>query len=137
MPASRGDASTFLAKSMMNRFLLSLAATLVGIYCAGASAQSSPEEVLVENGVAKITRSDFEADLLRLAPETRKVFTSDPKRVGAELNSLLTNKALAAEARKAGLDRDPQAQRLIALQVDHVLAQLQLRAMEQRAAAAF
>src|SRR5438093_3629834 len=128
---------TAFALALMNRLIRVTLASLLGCYCACIFAQASPDEVLAENELAKITRADYEADLLRIPPEKRDSFSSDPKRVGTELSSLLTNKTLAAEARKAGIDRDLKVQRLIALQVDAVLAQLEVRAIEEQAATGF
>ena len=128
---------TAFALAPMNRLIRVTLASLLGCYCACIFAQASPDEVLAENELAKITRADYEADLLRIPPEKRDSFSSDPKRVGTELSSLLTNKTLGAEARKAGIDRDPKVQRLIALQVDAVLAQLEVRAIEEQAATRF
>lgn len=100
-------------------------------------AEGSPDDVLAENSVAKLTRGDYEADLQRVPPEMRDGFASDPKRLTAMLNNLLLSKTLAAEAREAGIDRDPLVLRRIALEGDRVLAQAQIQRIEAAAGADF
>ena len=117
--------------------LLAAAAALFSIGSPVVLAQRSPDDVLVENSLAKLTRGDYEADLQRVPPEMRAGFASDPKRLSALLNNLLVTKTLAAEARLAGADRDPQVARVLALETDRVLAQAQVRRLEEAAGAEF
>lgn len=100
-------------------------------------AGASPDDVLLENSLAKLTRADYEADLERVPPEMRSEFASSPKRLTAMLNNLLLAKTLAAEARRDGIDRDPQLERRIAQEADKVLAQARLRRIEEAAGAEF
>lgn len=100
-------------------------------------AGTSPDDVLLENSLAKLTRADYEADLERVPPEMRSEFASSPKRLTAMLNNLLLAKTLAAEARRDGIDRDPQLERRIAQEADKVLAQARLRRIEEAAGAEF
>ncbi|MEP6997966.1 MAG: hypothetical protein ABI900_09965, partial [Betaproteobacteria bacterium] len=97
----------------------------------------APDEVLAENAQMRLTRADYDADIQRLPAEMRDEFASDPKRLTAYLNNLLVVKALAADARRAGLESDPLLQRRIALEVDRALADLQLRHLEQAAGKEF
>ncbi len=97
----------------------------------------APDEVLAENAQMRLTRADYDADMQRLPAEMRNEFASDPKRLTAYLNNLLVVKALAADARKAGLESDPLLQRRIALEVDRALADSQLRHLEQAAGKEF
>jgi peptidyl-prolyl cis-trans isomerase C len=103
----------------------------------GAFAQGAPGDVLVENATVKLTRADYEAELQRLPAASRAGFGSDPKRVTALLNNMLVGKAMAAEARKEGLDRDPLMQRRMALEADKVLADAQIQRIEALAGAEF
>jgi peptidyl-prolyl cis-trans isomerase C len=104
----------------------------------GASAQGGgADEVLAENSHAKVTRGDYEAELLRLPPDMRAGFGNSGKRVYDLLARLLLTKSLAAEARKNGLDKDPEAQHRIALEVDRLQAGLQVARIEEDAAKAF
>src|SRR5664279_6436873 len=67
----------------------------------------------------------------------RAAFATDTRRVTALLNNLLVGKTLAAEARKAGIDRDPLVQRRIALETDRVYADMELRRIDTVAGADF
>jgi peptidyl-prolyl cis-trans isomerase C len=113
--------------------LVAAAAACLSLSAGGAAAAGSPDDVLVETAKAKLTRGDYEADLLRLSPELRNPLASDPKRLTILLNNMIIAKTLAAEARQAGLDRDPQVVRLIALETDRLLAQLQMQHIETQA----
>jgi peptidyl-prolyl cis-trans isomerase C len=104
---------------------------------AAAPARHDPDEVLAENAQMKLTRADYDADIQRLPAEMRNEFASDPKRLSAYLNNLLIVKTLAADARKAGLESDPLLQRRAVLEVDRLLADAQLRHLEQAAGKEF
>ena len=105
----------------------------------GALAQSGrgADEVLVENSFAKVTRGDYEAELLRLPPDLRGGFANSGKRVYDLLARLLTTKSLAAQARAAGLDKDPEVQPRLALEIDRLHAGLQIARIEEGAGRAF
>jgi peptidyl-prolyl cis-trans isomerase C len=123
----------------MNRtgFVLAAAAVLLLTCPCAVLAEGSPDDVLVENSVAKLTRGDYEADLQRVPPDMRNAFASDPKRLTLMLNNMLIAKTLAAEARQAGTDRDPLVGRRVALESDRVLAQAQIQRIEEAAGAEF
>jgi peptidyl-prolyl cis-trans isomerase C len=123
----------------MNRtgFVLAAAAALLLTCPCAVLAEGSPDDVLVENSVAKLTRGDYEADLQRVPPDMRNAFASDPKRLTLMLNNMLIAKTLAAEARQAGTDRDPLVGRRVALESDRVLAQAQIQRIEEAAGAEF
>ncbi|HTS21504.1 MAG TPA: peptidylprolyl isomerase [Casimicrobiaceae bacterium] len=123
----------------MNRpnHLLAAAAALLVVLSGTLLAEGSPDDVLVETATVKLTRSDYEADLLRVPQDMRAAFASDPKRLTAMLNNLLVNKTLAAQARQAGIDRDPEVTKQIAMETDRLLAAEQLRRFDQQAGAEF
>jgi len=102
-----------------------------------ASAQQAADEVLADNGVVKLMRSDYETELSRMPPEVRGGFASDPKRLIALLNNLLTSKTLAAQARAEGVDRDPAIVRRFQLETDRFLAAAEVQRIELRAEAEF
>ena len=116
--------------------LLIFAAALAGDFPI-ALAQGAPDDVIVENGVVKLTRGDYEAELQRLPADMRPAFGTDPKRVAALLNNMLIGRTMAAGARNGGLDRDPLVQRRIALEADKVLAEAEMQRIEAVAAAEF
>ena len=122
---------------MIRTLYLLAAAAMLSIGSSPVLAEGSPDDILVENSLAKLTRGDYEADLQRVPQELRATFASDPKRLTTLLNAMLTAKSLAAEARQAGVDRDPQVARLLALETDRTLAQVQVRRIEEAAAAEF
>jgi peptidyl-prolyl cis-trans isomerase C len=113
-----------------------LAALIVAADCI-AQAQRPGDEVLAENGYVKLTRSDYETDLLRVPPEMRGDFAASPKRLTTMLNTLLLNKTLAKEARDTGLDRDDEIARRLALETERFLAQAMIGKIENAAAAEF
>lgn len=115
---------------------LALAASLIAADSL-AQTPNAADEVLAENASVKLTRADYETDLLRVPPELRAEFAASPKRLTLMLNSLLVDKTLAKEARDAGLDRDPEVMRRLALETDRSLAQAMLRKIERDAAADF
>ena len=122
----------------MVRIVLLLAALLpLPLWSSAVLADGSPDDVLVENGVTKLTRGEYEADLLRLPEDMRDEFASSPTRLTKLLNSMLVAKTLAMEARKAGVDRDPQVVKLLALENDRALAAVQIQRIGQAAAEDF
>jgi len=113
-----------------------LATLIIAADCI-AQAQKAGDEVLAENAAVKLTRSDYETDLLRVTPEMRGEFAASPKRLTMMLNTLLVDKTLAKEARDVGLDRNEEIARRLALETDRFLAQAMIGKIEQDAAAEF
>jgi peptidyl-prolyl cis-trans isomerase C len=114
----------------------SLAALIVAADCL-AQAQKSGDEVLAENASVKLTRSDYETDLLRVPPESRREFAASPGRLTQMLNNLLMDKTLAKQARDIGLDRDDEVARRLALETDRFLATAMVGKIQSDAAAEF
>ena len=120
------------------RTLIETLALVAVLLSPGALAQSrGADEVLAENSFAKVTRGDYEAELLRLPPDIRGGFANNGKRVYDLLTRLLLTKSLAAQARAAGLDKDPEVQRRLALEIDRLHAGLQVARIEEEAGRAF
>jgi peptidyl-prolyl cis-trans isomerase C len=113
-----------------------LATLIIAADCV-AQAQKAGDEVLAENAAVKLTRSDYETDLLRVTPEMRGEFAASPKRLTMMLNTLLVDKTLAKEARDAGLDRNEEIARRLALETERFLAQAMIGKIENDAAAEF
>jgi len=111
----------------------------VALACSGAaSAQSrSANTVLISNSLAEVSQSEFEAELLRLPPDLRPGFATNPKRVNDLLLRMLVQKSMAVQARKAKLDASPEALIRIKLEVDKLLAQVMVDSIEAQAAAEF
>jgi peptidyl-prolyl cis-trans isomerase C len=114
-----------------------LAALVIAADCLGQAVKAE-EKVLVENASVKLTLADYEADLLLRVPADRRLeFTASPARLTGFLNTLLIDKTLAKEARDAGLDRDPDTSRQIAVAADRILATAMLTKIDRDTAADF
>lgn len=123
----------------LNRFWLAAALLfLATVVSGGAIAQSSPEDVvLVSNSLAKVTRADYDAELLKLPPEIRPGFANNARRVNDLLTRMLLQKSLAAQARAAKLDADPETARRLQLEADRLLSQFMVERIEAQAVAEF
>jgi len=115
---------------------LALAVLIVAADCI-AQAQKSGDDVLAENALVKLTRADYETDLLRIPPESRREFAANPGRLTQMLNTLLLDKTLAKQARDSGLDRDDEVARRLALEIDRFLAQAMVGKIQSDAGADF
>lgn len=90
----------------MNIKALPLIACLA--FAGAAFAQQSPaEKILITNGPIRVTGEDFEAFLLRLPEEKRGDVRASYERIGKAVESVYSNRVLAEDARKQGLDKDP------------------------------
>ncbi|CAH1077580.1 peptidylprolyl isomerase [Candidatus Nitrotoga sp. 1052] len=109
----------------MSRMLLKQYAALAVMVCCTAPALSV-EQVLIESEKIRITSLDFEADLMRIPPEHRAEVLASKARIAKLLENLLINKTLAAQARSAGIDREPVMGKQIEMAADKLLAQEQI-----------
>lgn len=104
---------------------------------AGGQAVPNPDEVLIENHWAKITRADYDAEILRLPPEVRGGFATSAKRVVDLLVRMLVTKSLAVQARAGDVFKDPETQRRRTLEIDRVDAGFMIAKLDDDAAKAF
>jgi peptidyl-prolyl cis-trans isomerase C len=118
-------------------YALALAGAL--LFGGAAHAQRAPDmdEVLLENRWAKVTRGDYEAELLRLPADIRGGFAISAKRVNDVLVRLLVTKSLAVQARATDVYKDVEAQRRRALEIDRVDAGVMIAKIEDDAGKAF
>jgi peptidyl-prolyl cis-trans isomerase C len=99
-----------------------------------APAPAADPDVLLRRGNVVVTRGDYDAELFTRVPEDARVeFSTSASRVDSLLGSLLIQKRLAAQARDAGIDRDPAAQRRIADETEKFLAALMIARIEEEA----
>ena len=98
---------------------------------------SAPSTVLLRSGDVTVTRADYDTELARLPENYRGAFGVEAQRVDALLGNLLVQKMLAAQARDAGIDRDPAMQRRIAAEIDKLLAAEKVARIEADARRAF
>jgi len=115
---------------------LLLAVLLVAADCI-AQTQGAAGEVLAENGSIKLTRADYELELLRVPEDMRDEFAASAQRLTTTLNQLLVDKTLAKEARDNGLDRDPEIAARLAHEIDRFYAQAEVLKIEKDAGAYF
>jgi peptidyl-prolyl cis-trans isomerase C len=97
----------------------------------------SADTVLVSNSLAKVTRAEYEAELLKLPPDLRAGFANNPRRVNELLQRMLVQKSLAAQARNAGLDKRPDIKARLDLEVEKFLSTMEIEALDAAAAAEF
>ena len=116
------------------RFFMFASALLAS---AAAAQMSADDPVLVENGPVKVYRSDYEAELQKLAPDVRPGFANNQRRISELLTRLLVQKSLAAQPETAALAHTPETAVRIRLEGERVLAQLRLEDVEKRAGAEF
>jgi peptidyl-prolyl cis-trans isomerase C len=94
-------------------------AVVVGLLpLAVASAQQAkplPAGVVASQGGAQVTMQDIDAFAQKIPEKDRAGFFDSPTRIQSMIMGMLLTQQLAAEARKAHLDRDPQ----VALQLKH------------------
>ena len=102
-----------------------------------AQSQESPNDVLAENGSIKLTRADYELELMRVPEDMRAEFAMSPKRLTAMLNQILINKTLAKQALADGLDRDPEIAARLAHEIDRFYAEAEVLKIEKDAGAYF
>lgn len=93
-----------------------------------------PETVVARRGGVELTLADLDAQIA-LAPGSPAHFTASKERVLNLIEALLLNRQLAAMAREAGKDQDPQVQRQIQLATEKVLGEHALRLAVERAGA--
>jgi peptidyl-prolyl cis-trans isomerase C len=101
-----------------------------------AAAPESPD-VIAESSRARITLADYEAEVSRLPPNVRGEFAASELRLKQYLDNLYVSRVLAADARAAGLDKDPAVQREIAGQIEKTLAKARVDRIDAATAEEF
>lgn len=96
-----------------------------------------PDTVLAQRGDLKVTRADYDVELLRLPPDIRGGFATSEKRVADLLTRMLLTKELAALADSTGQMSDPVNAARLASEVERYKAQLMILHYEMEAAARF
>ena len=122
--------------SNCNSIRLSAAIALLFVTTA-VSAQSQNDAVVAENSTAKITRTEFEAEIQRIPSDLRGDLLASNKRVGDLLAQMLLRKSLANQAKSEKLDAIPVNAARVTNEAERVLAQLRVMQVEEVASAAF
>lgn len=91
---------------------------------------SSNSTALVTWRDLTITDLDFDA-AMQIAPKAdQAAFRRDMRRISSMLENILVQRTLAAEAKQAGLDKDPQFQQELILASERILARKRIEAFE-------
>ena len=98
-----------------------------------ATAQETTSEVLVSwrNGALSLTRDDFFTALATMPEKARVEIQRDMKKITKLLEDLKVFRTLAADARAAGLDKDPMIQKQMRFAVERTLAQIYVESSDR------
>ena len=80
----------------------------------------APETVLADNGIARVTRADYDLELTRLPEAMRSGFATSEKRVADLINRLLVTRTLAVRADEAKLIENPEIARRLAYEFERI-----------------
>jgi peptidyl-prolyl cis-trans isomerase C len=116
-----------------------LSCVLAALLCCAPPAfgADAADTVLISNGVASVTRAEYDAELLKLPPDLRVGFANNPRRVTDLLVRMLVQKSLAAQAKAEKIDTTPNAVLRLRLEADRILSQIMVESIEAKAAAEF
>jgi peptidyl-prolyl cis-trans isomerase C len=89
-------------------------------------AASAAGPVVAEALGVSVTADDLEADAQRIPPNQRAEVVGSPNNAQQTSSNLLTRRALAAEAVRDGLDKDPVVAAALQIQRDRLLSDLRL-----------
>jgi len=112
---------------------LMLSFALAFVFSNTAGAVEGVSTVVARQGSATVTLADIDAFAQRIPPKDRAGFFDNPQRLESLISNLLTQKQLAAEARAAGLDKQPATTAQIDIAVDEVLSKQRLINMRETA----
>jgi len=101
---------------------LLLAALIAAVVSVAIDARATDQTLVINKGV-KVTDDDFYAYMERVPEAMRFEAMADGERNNKVVDLIFTNRMLAIEARKSGLDRDPNMARRIEQHVEAFLAQ--------------
>ena len=100
-----------------------LIACLAAAAAFAAPLSTAADTALVTNKDVVVTDADFNAFMERVPPDLRVEAKADGERNNKVVDLIFTNRFLAREAVKAGLDKDPVVARRLQLQAEALLAQ--------------
>ncbi|MEO7325022.1 MAG: peptidylprolyl isomerase [Dokdonella sp.] len=107
-------------------------AVVIALLAAGVASTVSavsPDSlaVVASQGGQQLTFGDIDDSLERIPAAARAHFIDSPRRIEALLNNMLLQKQLAAQARAAGLDKDPEIAAATGLNQIELLAKAQMK----------
>jgi peptidyl-prolyl cis-trans isomerase C len=97
----------------------------------------SPDAVLVSAPGARITKSDYDNELLRLPPDLRPGFANNARRIDDLLQRMIVTRVLAVQARDLKIDQDPEVLARLQIEIERFLSQTRIARFEVEAAAEF
>jgi peptidyl-prolyl cis-trans isomerase C len=104
----------------------------VAMLATAALAQTPAPLVTGEHGVA-VTRDDIAAAALRIPDASRQAAMSRVNNISRQAEEIYIRRALAVDAERAGLDKDPVVQALLRQARERILSDAQIKALEQTA----
>jgi peptidyl-prolyl cis-trans isomerase C len=87
----------------------------------------TPSTVVAKQGSAIVTMGDVDAFAERMPARERPGFFNSPTRIETMIQNLLQQKQLAAEAREAGLEKEPLVKSQLLIADDEVLSRVRLQ----------
>ena len=97
----------------------------------GAAALAAQAQTLVSGGGIAVDVQDVEYDLLRVTPEIRTNTFSRPEMVQNNVANILVRRALAAEAVKDGIDKNPIVRAALEAARDKILSDALLEQIDK------
>lgn len=112
----------FRFRSSPAHALAATAVAIAALHTLPAFAQDKAT-TLATYGEVKIVNSDYEASILRIPERDRFGWAMSQERVAKEVADLLRNRAIAAEAKRLGLDADPSIKARVELYNERLLVE--------------
>lgn len=117
----------------LNPLIRPLLVALLAASSAVAPAQTAPAALVTgENGVT-VTRDDLVAASMRIPEASRQAVMARVNNLSRQAEEIYLRRALAADAERAGLDKDPVTQALLRQARERILSDAQVQALEQTA----
>lgn len=105
---------------------LLVALTALALVAQHSALAEDANPTLATHGSSKITRADFEADMLRIPERDRFGFAMSQERIAKEVDALLRFRVLAEAAKKQGIADDPTFKTRMALLEERLLTEMLL-----------
>jgi parvulin-like peptidyl-prolyl isomerase len=112
--------------STYRNYMLAVVAMVITAHPAWSQVPA-PDAVIATQGGVSLTLADVDAFAQRIPAGQRAGFFNSPTRIEGIITNLLTQKQLATEARKAGIDKDPVVIRMVAISTDETLANVEVQ----------
>lgn len=118
-----------MASTIKSRVSLLALLTLV----TGMAAAQAPVPLVVGENGATVTKEDIAAAAQRIPEASRQAVMSRVNNLSRQAEEIYIRRALAVDAERAGLDKDPVTQALLRQARERILSDAQIQALEQTA----